>query len=124
VKDRLFLMNDHNGFPLVMTQPEGVNGADLLPLSLIGCSAWDLMDILQKQRQPVSELRVFADSLREDRAPWRFKAIHVTYQISGRGLNAEKIRHAVELTETKYCSVFVTLSEAVTLSSDFKLIDK
>jgi len=35
---RMFLLRDRNNFPVVMTQPQGVNGADLLPLSLVGCS--------------------------------------------------------------------------------------
>jgi putative redox protein len=39
ISDRLFLLRDRNDFPILMTQPQGVNGADLLPLSLIGCSA-------------------------------------------------------------------------------------
>jgi len=51
IRDKVFLLKDRHDFPLIMTQPQGVNGADLLPLSLAGCSAWDVVDIMQKQRQ-------------------------------------------------------------------------
>jgi hypothetical protein len=48
VEEHVFLLRGHFGFPIVMTQPNGANGADLLPLTLIGCAAWDVMDILKK----------------------------------------------------------------------------
>jgi len=44
ITDQVFLLQDRNGFPIIMAQPQGVNGVDLLPLSLIGCSAWDVLN--------------------------------------------------------------------------------
>jgi len=118
---QVFLLQDQSGFPVVMTQPMGVNGADLLPLSLIGCSAWDVLSIIQKQRQQVTRLEVVAESEREDDPPWRFLKIHILYRISGRGLNAKQIRNAIDLTENKYCSVYATLRQAIELVSDFEI---
>ena len=118
---QVFLLQDQSGFPVVMTQPMGVNGADLLPLSLIGCSAWDVLSIMQKQRQQVTRLEVVAESEREDDPPWRFLKIHILYRISGRGLNAKQIRNAIDLTENKYCSVYATLRQAIELVSDFEI---
>ena len=118
---QVFLLQDQSGFPVVMTQPMGVNGADLLPLSLIGCSAWDVLSIIQKQRQQVTRLEVVAESEREDDPPWRFLKIHILYRISGRGLNARQIRNAIDLTENKYCSVYATLRQAIELVSDFEI---
>ena len=124
VDERVFLLKDHNDFPIVMTQPHGVKGADLLPLGLIGCSAWDLIDILQKQRQQVTGLKVFADSEREETAPWRFTAIHIRYKVSGHTLDTDKVKRAVELTEKKYCSIYATLRDAVELSSEVEIINE
>jgi putative redox protein len=124
VEARVFHLQDHNDFPLVMTQPEGVNGADLLPLSLIGCSAWDVLDILQKQRQVVTGLEVTAESEREETAPWAFLSIRIRYKIRGRGLKPEAVRRAIDLSETKYCSVYVTLRKAIDLSSEFEIIEE
>lgn len=119
VKGQEFILRDRFGFPLLMSQPAGVNGADLLPLSVIGCSAWDIVAILLKQKQALREFSVQADSLREDQPPWRFLAIHITYRLSGERLDEQKIKTAIRLTEEKYCSTYATLRQAVELTSEY-----
>jgi putative redox protein len=116
-----FLLKDHFGFPILMTQPDGVNGADLLPLSLIGCAAWDVIAILKKQRQQVTRFQVTAESERDPDPPWRFRRIHILYHIAGSDLNLDMIRRAIHLAETKYCSTYATLQDALELSSDFEI---
>src|SRR5205085_1396396 len=106
IQDQQFLMRDRSGFPIFMSQPLGANAADLLPLSLIGCAAWDIMAILQKQRQRVTKLHVDAQSDREDEPPWRFRRIRMVYQFTGHDLDATRIERAIALTETKYCSIY------------------
>lgn len=123
IGDQQFLLQDRHGFPIVMTQPGGVNGADLLPLSLIGCSAWDVLGILRKQRQQITGLQVVATSLREDEPPWRFRKIHVLYRFSGHHLNPEQVQRAIELSETKYCSIYVTLQDAVQIKSEYVIVE-
>jgi putative redox protein len=122
VRDQLFLMRDRSGFPIVMTQPLGVNGADLLPLSLIGCAAWDVVSILRRQRQQITGLEVKADSVQDDEPPWRFRKIHVTYRFTGRNLKEDRIKRAIELSETKYCSIYATLRDAVEISSEYEIL--
>ena len=124
MKDQLFLLRDHFGFPIVMTQPGGVSGADLLPLSIIGCVSWDIVAILLKQRQQLTGLEVAASSVREEEPPWRFKSIHIVYRIRGRALNSDGIQRAIQLSETKYCSTFATLRQALDLSSEFEIVDE
>ena len=123
IGDQVFLLKDRAGFPIVMTQPLGVNGADLLPLSLIGCSAWDIMDILRKQRQIVTQLQVTAESDRDDEPPWRFRRIRIHYRFVGRNLNPEKIRRAIALSETRYCSVYATLRDAVEIVGEYEIVN-
>jgi len=123
VRDQVFLMADRFGFPIVMTQPSGVNGADLLPLSVIGCAAWDIVSIVSKQRQALTGLRVTAESVREDAAPWRFQKIHIVYRFSGHHLDPQKLAHAVQLTEAKYCSTYATMRGAVELSSELQIVE-
>jgi putative redox protein len=122
--DQVFMLRDRNDVSIVMTQPDGVNGADLLPLSLIGCAAWDVVAILRKQRQDVTGLQVSAESARDDEPPWRFRRIHVHYRLTGRNLDPERVRRAVALTESKYCSIFATLRDAVELSSEFEIVSE
>lgn len=124
IEDQVFLLRDRNSFPIIMTQPQGVNGADLLPLSLIGCAAWDIVSILQKQRQHVTQFMVYADSERDDQPPWRFRKIRVRYQITGQNLKEESIKRAIELSETKYCSIFATLRDIVDIQSEYEVLQE
>jgi putative redox protein len=124
VEDNVFVLRDRAGYSLVMTQPHGVNGADLLPLSLIGCLAWDVMGIVRKQRQPVEKLAVTAESERDAEPPWRFRSILIRYHFTGRGLRAERLRQAVALSENKYCSIYATLREAVALRSEIEISEE
>ena len=122
ITDQVFLLRDRNSFPIVMTQPQGVNGADLLPLSLIGCAAWDIMAIVRKQQQHVTRLEVIADSERDTEPPWRFKKIHILYRFTGRNLRAASIKRAIELSETKYCSTYATLRDTVEIQSEYEIV--
>jgi putative redox protein len=124
VRGQTFLMKDRFGFPIVMTQPGGVNAADLLPLSVIGCSIWDIVAILQKQHQQLTDIQVTADSVRDDEPPWRFRKIQIHYKFTGHNLNEEFIKRAIELTENKYCSTYATLREVVELTSRYEIVRK
>jgi len=123
VANRQFIMHDHNGFPIVMDHPNGVSASDLLPLSLIGCSSYDVVAILEKQRQKVTDLTVAAESTRDPDPPWTFQKIHVHYKVSGHELDQGKVAKAIELAEEKYCGVFATLRNAVEITSDFEIIE-
>jgi len=122
VHDRQFIMHDRNGFSVVMDHPNGVNASDLLPLSLIGCSSYDIVAILEKQRQKVIDLAVTAESKRDPDPPWIYRKIHVHYKVSGDGLDPGKVAKAITLAEEKYCGVFATLRQVVEITSDFELI--
>jgi putative redox protein len=122
VNEQVFLLRDHKGFPIVMSQPDGVLGADLLPLSLIGCSIWDVTSILKKQKQTITRLEVQAESEREAEPPWRFLSIRVTYRIWGRDIQPSAVVKAIKLTEEKYCATFATLRPAMEIVSDYEII--
>jgi putative redox protein len=124
VKQREFLLKDRSGFPVVMAQPMGVNGADLLPMSLIGCLAWDVLAILQKQRQRVTRFEVAAESEQDEQPPWRFRKIRVIYRLTGRQIDEGAVQRAIQLTEQKYCSIHATLRDSVELSSDYEVISE
>jgi putative redox protein len=65
---------------------------------------------------------VTAESVREEKPPWRFKKIHIHYTFAGRDLNDQAIRRAIGLTETKYCSTYATLRQVVELTSDYEIV--
>src|SRR5512143_1266711 len=109
VRERRFLLQDRNGFQILMDQPNGVNASDLLPLSLIGCSSYDVVAILEKQRQKITDLAVSAESTRDPDAPFAFRKIHIHYRVSGSDIDPGKVAKAIHLSEEKYCGVFATL---------------
>src|SRR3990172_12665389 len=124
IHDQVFLLKDHAGYPVLMTQPDGVLGADLLPMSIIGCALWDVVSILQKQRQQITSVNATATSMRDSEAPWRFRSIHIHYYIDGIALDPVQVQRAIRLSEEKYCSTFATVRDALLLTSDFEIIDE
>jgi putative redox protein len=122
VRDQVFLLRDRHGFPIVMAQPHGVVASDLLPLSLIGCSVYDVTSILRKQKQEFQRLEVEASSEQDDEPPWRFRKIRVLYRIWGTQVKNTAVERAIRLTEEKYCSVFATLKPTLEIVSDYEIL--
>jgi putative redox protein len=122
--DQVFMLRDQHGYPIVMAQPDGVLGADLLPLSLIGCAIWDVTSILRKQKQAINRIEVEATSERDDDPPWQFRKIRVLYRIWGTQVKRAAVERAIRLTEEKYCSVYATLKPAIDLVSEFEILDE
>lgn len=123
VRERVFLLRDRNDFPVVMTQPMGVSGADLLPMSLIGCTMWDTIAILEKKRQKVTGFRATAESVRDQEPPWIFREIHIRYSFVGQNLDHKQVEKAIQLSEEKYCSIHATLKQVVKITSEFEIIE-
>ncbi len=111
-----FTLADDDSYQIVMKKPKGVKASDLLPMSLIGCVSYDVVEILQKQKQDLQELKVSAESEQDEDPPWAFRKIHLRFHAVGKGLNAEKVRKAITLSAEKYCSVYNTLKASVQIS--------
>jgi putative redox protein len=131
VREEMFVARDRQGTSIVVGRtPEseeewrGVKASDLLVMSLISCSASDVIGILQKQRQKVTSFRVSADAEQDDDPPWRFRAIHLHYRFSGRKLNENQVKRAIELSQEKYCSVYATLRDAVKITSNHEITEE
>ena len=120
IKEQIFLLRDHNGAPVVMSQTGGVSGSDLLAMGLIGCTAWDVIGVMRKQRQEVTSFEIIAESEQDDEPPWRFRRIRVRYKLVGKNLEEDKIERAIALSEQKYCSVYATLRDAVEITSEYE----
>ena len=118
-----FILNDADDHKIVMKKPKGVKPSDLLAMALIGCSSYDVVEILQKQRQDLQQLNVTAESFQDDTPPWRFRRIHIRYQAVGKGIDPEKLRKAIEISEEKYCSVYATLKDAIDITHDFEVVE-
>jgi putative redox protein len=103
-----------SGHELVMDSDRksntGPGPMELLLLALGGCSATDVVAILQKKRQQVSGLRVQLEGERAADPPRVWKKIKVHFEVVGREVSPRAVEHAIELSRTKYCSVAVTLT--------------
>lgn len=117
-----FTLRDGDDYQIIMKKPQGVKASNLLTMSLIGCSSHDVVEILQKQRQDLRELRVTAESLQDDIPPWRFRKIHIHYQAVG-NVDLEKLGKAIQISEEKYCSVYATLRDAVEITHDYEVVE-
>lgn len=119
---------DEGGQAIVIDGPSGENKSwrgfkpvNLLLASLAGCTAIDVVDILRKQRQRLTDIEIMVDGDQEPEPPWTFTEIRLHYLLRGHDLDEKRVRRAVELAETKYCSVGATLSGRARIVSTFRI---
>lgn len=105
----------------------GVNGG-FRPMQMLlaaagGCSAIDVVGILQKQRQNPDELKIEVTGDRVDVGTYsEFKSIHIHFIFKGNHLNENKVSRAIDLSLTKYCSVSKTLEKTAIITSSFEIL--
>ena len=101
----------------------GVRPMEMLLLGLGGCTAFDVVSILQKSRQQISDCEVEIEAERADEIPRVFTRIHVHFIVSGRELDKAKVSKAVSLSADKYCSASRMLEKAATITHDFEIVN-
>ncbi len=82
------------------------------------CSGIDIVDILEKMRQPLESLEIEMEGEQRDEYPRYFKSIRIRYIASGEGLDKTKVERAVDLSQNKYCSVVATFRPECEVSSE------
>jgi len=113
---------DEQGRSILLDSGEGAvapSPVALLLLALGGCSGMDVIGILRKKRQRVTAYAIELVGQRRDEHPRGFTAIEIVHHLSGEGLDPQAIADAIELSDTKYCSVHATLVPGVTVTSRF-----
>ena len=122
--DTQFTLQDDDNHQIIMKKPQGVSPSDLLSMALIGCASHDVVEILKKQRQELNQLKVTAEAVQDETPPWRFRKIHMRYQAMGRGIELEKLKKAIEISEEKYCSVYATLKDVIEITHEAEVIEE
>jgi putative redox protein len=92
-----------------------------LLLAAAACTGSDLVLVLQKMRQPLKELRIDVAGVRRESEPRRYLALHLDYHVDGEGLEAAKVRRAIDLSLEKYCSVIHSLAPDIAITYDLSL---
>ncbi|MEX2463789.1 MAG: OsmC family protein [Balneolaceae bacterium] len=105
----------------------GINGG-FRPMQMLlaaagGCSAIDVVGILQKQRQNPDEMTIVVTGDRVTVGTYsEFKSIHLHFILKGSHLEEKKVSRAIDLSLTKYCSVSKTLEKTSTITSSFEIV--
>ena len=88
-----------------------------------GCTAYDVVTILRKARQQVSDCVLEVDAQRATEDPKVFTRIHFHFIVSGRGLDPRHVERAIHLSAEKYCSASIMLGKTAEISHDFEIVD-
>lgn len=129
IESQLMTGVDSFGHPLVIgssteREPQwaGLKPSDLLMISAASCSAYDVIMILDRQREPLVGLEVTCHGEQESEPPYTFTKMHLHYTLKG-DLNPKKVERAIQLSEEKYCSVINTLKNQVAITNDYEIIE-
>ncbi len=101
----------------------GVRPMEMLLMGLGGCTQFDVLLILSKSRQPVTDCVVELTAERAETAPKVFTRIHVHFILTGRGLDPQRVEHAIKLSAEKYCSASIMLGATATITHDYEIRD-
>ena len=101
----------------------GPSPMELVLIGTGGCSAWDVVNILEKAREPVEDCVVELDADRAGSEPRVFTRIHLHFVVRGRGVDPRKVERAIALSIEKYCSASAMLAKTATITHDFEVVD-
>jgi len=123
-----FVGRTDSGHAMVMDGPPDAGGREQGPrpmemvlLGLGGCSAFDVVHILQRSRRTVAACHVEIEAERAPTDPKVFTAIHMHFVVSGDALGEDRVARAVELSAEKYCSVARMLASTAVITHDWEL---
>ena len=128
VEGRAFLAESGSGHALVLDGPAEHGGRNLgpSPMELVllgtgGCTAFDVMDILKKGRQAVTDCEVTLEAERAIKPPRVFTRITMRFTVTGRGLSRAAVERAVQLSAEKYCSASIMLAKSVEMAREVEV---
>jgi putative redox protein len=128
VDEDLFLGISPSGHALAIDTDKERSSApspvELLLVALGSCTATDVAGILAKKRQQVTNYIVEVSGTRRDEHPRSYTSMKVHHILTGKSISAKAVAHAIELSETKYCSVAATLRPAVEIQTTFEIIEE
>ena len=130
-KDGMAFEAHLEGFHFTIDADEQFGGRNLGPrpkgltlVSLAGCTAMDVISILQKMRVKVDAFEVATDGVIEKDYPKRILEVVIKYSFKGKDIPPEKVKHAIELSLENYCGVSATLKPSVKISHQIIINDQ
>ncbi len=125
--DDVFIVTTPSGHTITLdtnhVRNSGPTSMELLLVALGSCTAVDVVSILRKKRQEVTDYRVEVRGERREEHPRSFKRMEVHHIVTGRSISEQSVAKAIELSEQKYCSVAATLRPTVAIVSSYEIIE-
>jgi putative redox protein len=129
VEDMQFVGTADSGHAVIMDAPPSVGGnntgskpSELLLMAFGGCSGMDVISILRKKKQDVTNFEINVNGETPDKHPRYFSDIHIEYVVTGRNISEEAVQRAIELSLGKYCMVGITIGKAAKITHSYKII--
>jgi putative redox protein len=101
----------------------GPSPMEMLLLGLGACTAFDVVHILERGREPVTGCEVAVEAERAEADPQVFTRVHMRYVITGKGLARAKAERAVALSEEKYCSASAMFIKTAEMTREVEVVD-
>jgi len=124
VEDRRFVGQGSSGHALVVdgsADKLGPSPMELVLIGMAGCTAYDVLSILEKKRQAVTGLEVRAEAKRAETPPRVYTEIDVTYIVRGRDIKPKAVEDAIRLSEEKYCSASIMLGKTARITTHYRI---
>jgi len=128
VQDMQFVATADSGHAVVMDAPSSVGGnntgskpSELLLMAFGGCSGMDVISILRKKKQDVSDLKINVRGETVESHPKMFNAMHIEYIVTGKSISEEAVTKAIELSLDRYCLVGATIGKAAKITHSYKI---
>lgn len=126
--DGLFIGITPSGHAQVMeTNHERASAAtpvELLLIALGGCTAVDVITVLRKKRERVTDYRVEVRGTRREEHPRAYTRMELRHIVRGHKVSEKALAAAIELSETKYCSVAATLRPGVEIVTSYEIVEE
>lgn len=104
-------------------QRPGPSAMELMLMGTGGCSAYDVISILEKGRQKIDDVEIEIEADRADDHPKVFTRIHMHFIVKGRDLNPKRVEQALSLSIDKYCSASAMMAMSAKLTHDYEIIE-
>jgi putative redox protein len=124
VEDKRFVGRASSGHAIVVdgsAEKLGSSPMELLLIGMAGCTAYDVMSILEKKRQTVTGLEVSARAERAEEPPRVYTEIEVEYVLRGREIKPKAVEDAIRLSEEKYCSASIMLGKTAQITTSYRI---
>jgi len=125
-----FIGRASSGHTVVMDGPADGGGRNLGPrpmemliLGMGACSNYDVVSILKKSRQEITDCEIKITSQRADSDPKVFTDIQLHFIVSGKDLKEKQVERAIKLSAEKYCSASIMLGATANITHDFEIIN-